>query len=119
APGAPPASSLPPSRASRRTSMPRRSCNRGLSQGSRWAKYAPRRSRKGWNSLSAPNGRTTTADSDGGLRDRELGALAMLELDDRQKHFVKFRYLGQLSWLEGKARGSQRHYYRLRMFAIV
>jgi len=69
--------------------------------------------------LSAPNGRTTTADGDAVWRERELGVLALLELDERQKHFVKFRYLDQLAWLEGKARGSQRNYYRLRVFAIV
>jgi len=69
--------------------------------------------------LSAPNARTTTADGDGIQRDRELAVLAQLELDQRQKHFVDFRYLGQLRWLEGKARGSQRNYYRLRTFAIV
>jgi len=69
--------------------------------------------------LSAPNGRTTPAEHDAAWRERELGGLGLLELDERQKHFVRFRYLDQLDWLERKARGSQRNYYRLRIFAIV
>jgi hypothetical protein len=51
---------------------------------------------------------------------QELGALVdELELDERQKRFMRSRWLDQIVWLEGKAKRSQRYYYALRLVAIV
>ena len=51
---------------------------------------------------------------------QELGALVdELELDDRQKRFMRSRWLDQILWLEPKARQSQQRYYALRLVAIV
>jgi hypothetical protein len=51
---------------------------------------------------------------------QELGALIdELELDERQKRFMRSRWLDQIVWLEGKAKQSQQRYYALRLVAIV
>ncbi len=41
------------------------------------------------------------------------------ELDDRQREFLKLRWLEQLAWMESKAGKAQRFYYRLRLITIV
>jgi hypothetical protein len=41
------------------------------------------------------------------------------ELDDRQRAFLKLRWLEQLSWMEAKAGKAQRFYYRLRLITII
>ena len=41
------------------------------------------------------------------------------ELDERQMHFMRGRWLDQTAWLEGKAKLCQRRYYALRLVAIV
>ena len=50
-----------------------------------------------------------------------LGALVveLPELDERQMHFMRARWLDQTAWLEGKAKLCQRRYYALRLVAIV
>ena len=51
---------------------------------------------------------------------QELGALVdELELDERQKRFMRSRWLDQIIWLEGKAKQSQQRYYALRLISIV
>ena len=42
-----------------------------------------------------------------------------MELGDRQRHYMRSRWLEQIVWLEGKAKKSQRWYYSLRLVAIV
>jgi hypothetical protein len=42
-----------------------------------------------------------------------------VELGDRQRHYMRSRWLEQIVWLEGKAKKSQRWYYSLRLMAIV
>ncbi len=60
------------------------------------------------------------ADSYAAWLREELGGLVdELELDDRQKRFMRSRWLDQVVWLEGKAKTSQQRYYALRMVAIV
>jgi len=50
----------------------------------------------------------------------ELGALVdELELDDRQKRFMRSRWLDQTVWLETKANQTQQRYYVLRLVAII
>jgi hypothetical protein len=41
------------------------------------------------------------------------------ELDDRQREFLKLRWLEQLAWMEAKAGKAQWFYYRLRVVTIV
>ena len=51
---------------------------------------------------------------------QELGGLVdELELDERQKRFMRSRWLDQIVWLEGKAKTSQQRYYTLRLIAII
>lgn len=51
---------------------------------------------------------------------QELGGLVdELDLDDRQKRFMRSRWLDQVIWLEGKAKHAQQRYYALRLIAIV
>jgi hypothetical protein len=47
------------------------------------------------------------------------GLIDELDLTDHQKRFMRSRWLDQLTWLEGKAKGCQRWYYGLRLVAIV
>jgi Protein of unknown function (DUF4231) len=55
----------------------------------------------------------------GGL-EQELGSLVDgVELGERQRHFMRSRWLEQIVWLERKAKDSQRWYYGLRLVAIV
>ena len=41
------------------------------------------------------------------------------DLDDRQREFLKVRWLEQLTWMESKAAKAQWFYYRLRLITIV
>lgn len=41
------------------------------------------------------------------------------DLDDRQREFLKLRWLEQLAWMEAKAGKAQWFYYRLRVITIV
>ena len=43
----------------------------------------------------------------------------MLELNDRQRHFLQSRWLDQVLWMEKKASQSRDRHYRLRLTAIV
>lgn len=47
---------------------------------------------------------------------RLIGAL---ELDERQKDYLRDRWLGQIRWMEAKAKTAQRRYYGLRLSTIV
>ncbi len=40
-------------------------------------------------------------------------------LDERQRDFLKLRWLDQLTWMNSKASNAQRMYYRLRLITIV
>ncbi|MBW4631678.1 MAG: DUF4231 domain-containing protein [Iphinoe sp. HA4291-MV1] len=42
-----------------------------------------------------------------------------LELSDLQKHFLRSRWLEQVSWMGGRARHNRDWYYRLRLTAII
>jgi len=42
-----------------------------------------------------------------------------LELSDLQKHFLRSRWLEQVSWMGGKARENRDLYYRWRLIAII
>jgi hypothetical protein len=60
------------------------------------------------------------ADDYGNWLRQELGGLVdELELDERQKRFMRSRWLDQVVWLEGKAKQAQQRYYGLRLVAIV
>jgi hypothetical protein len=45
--------------------------------------------------------------------------IGQLAISDLQRAFVRMRCLDQISWLDGRARTSQRRYIRLKMVAIV
>ena len=45
--------------------------------------------------------------------------VAELGLSDLQRAFIRLRCLDQITWLEGRAKTSQRRYIRLKMIAIV
>ena len=53
------------------------------------------------------------------LRKTFEGLIDSANLDDRQRDFLKLRWLDQLTWMEGKAGKAQRFYYRLRLVTIV
>ena len=53
------------------------------------------------------------------LRKTFEGLIDSANLDDRQRDFLKLRWLDQLTWMEGKAGKAQRYYYRLRLVTIV
>ena len=42
-----------------------------------------------------------------------------LDVNDRQQHFLRSRWLDQVRWMENKASQCQQRYYRLRLTAIV
>jgi hypothetical protein len=45
--------------------------------------------------------------------------IAAMDVDDVYKHFLRSRWLDQVTWLEGKADGARRWYYTLRLTAII
>jgi hypothetical protein len=47
------------------------------------------------------------------------GLIDALELSDLQKHFLHSRWLEQVLWMDSKADICQRHYYALRLTAII
>jgi hypothetical protein len=47
------------------------------------------------------------------------GLLDDFDLDERQRLFVRSRWLGQMAWFDSKAKLAQRRYYALRLVAIV
>jgi Protein of unknown function (DUF4231) len=47
------------------------------------------------------------------------GMLDELDLDERQRRFVRSRWFDQMAWFEAKAKQTQRRYYVLRLVAIV
>ena len=53
------------------------------------------------------------------LRKTFEGLIDATNLDDRQRDFLKLRWLEQLTWMESKAGKAQRYYYRLRLVTIV
>jgi hypothetical protein len=60
------------------------------------------------------------ADSTSAWLVQEFGGLIdEFELDDRQKRFMRARWLDQMAWFDRKARQTQRRYYLLRLVAIV
>jgi hypothetical protein len=60
------------------------------------------------------------ADSTSAWLVQEFGGLIdEFELDDRQKRFMRARWLDQMAWFDRKARQTQRRYYVLRLVAIV
>ncbi|MFO0053008.1 MAG: DUF4231 domain-containing protein, partial [Dolichospermum sp.] len=42
-----------------------------------------------------------------------------LELNDRQKHYLKSRWLDQILWMEGRANDARKRYYQLRLTTII
>jgi hypothetical protein len=42
-----------------------------------------------------------------------------LELNDRQKHYLKCRWLDQLLWMEGRANDARQRYYQMRLTTII
>jgi hypothetical protein len=42
-----------------------------------------------------------------------------LDVDDIQKHFLRSRWLDQVSWMESKAMSAQRWYYTLRLTTVI
>jgi hypothetical protein len=47
------------------------------------------------------------------------GLIDEFQLDERQKRFMRARWLDQIVWFEEKAKQTQRRYYLLRLLAIV
>jgi Protein of unknown function (DUF4231) len=47
------------------------------------------------------------------------GLIDAADLDDRERQFLKLRWLDQLLWIESKAAEAQWFYYRLRLVTIV
>jgi Protein of unknown function (DUF4231) len=45
--------------------------------------------------------------------------IAALELDERRKDYVRDRWLGQIRWMDRKAKAAQKRYYALRLVTIV
>jgi hypothetical protein len=79
-----------------------------------------RQFRKGWKRSFAARGRPTAADTYESWLEQELGDLIdELDLGERQKRYLRSRWLDQIVWLEKKAGQSQRLHYMLRVVAIV
>jgi hypothetical protein len=79
-----------------------------------------RQFRKGWRRSFAAKGRPTAADTYEGWLKREFGDLIdELDLGERQKRYLRSRWLDQIVWLEKKAKQNQRLHYSLRVVAIV
>src|SRR5437879_4968013 len=79
-----------------------------------------RRSKRGWGRFWAAAARPMASDDYANWLRQELGAVVdELELDERQKRFMRSRWLDQIVWLEGKAKRNQQSYYALRLVAIV
>jgi hypothetical protein len=53
------------------------------------------------------------------LKEELGGVVDDLELHDRQKRYLRSRWLDQIVWLEGAAKRNQRRYYTLRLVAII
>jgi hypothetical protein len=61
-----------------------------------------------------------SADASSGWLAQEFGGLLDdFDLDERQRRFVRARWLDQMAWFDTKARQAQRRYYVLRLVAIV
>ena len=51
---------------------------------------------------------------------QEFGTIIdSLDIDDRQKQFLRARWLDQVVWMEGKAKSTQTYYYLLRLITII
>jgi len=53
------------------------------------------------------------------LKQEFAGMVETLDLSDRQKYYLKSRWLEQVMWMEGKATRSRDFYYRLRLTTII
>jgi hypothetical protein len=53
------------------------------------------------------------------LKQEFAGMVETLDLSDRQKYYLKSRWLEQVMWMEGKATQSRDFYYRLRLTTII
>lgn len=53
------------------------------------------------------------------LKQEFAGMVANLDLNDRQKYYLKSRWLEQVLWMEGKATRTRDFYYRLRLTTII
>jgi len=68
---------------------------------------------------------TQTADERGivlaasGAQEDLGGFIEELDLSDLQKHFLRSRWLNQVSWMEGRAKTTQRRYYALHLTIII
>jgi hypothetical protein len=61
-----------------------------------------------------------SSDASSGWVVQEFGGLLDdFDLDERQRLFVRSRWLGQMAWFDAKAKLAQRRYYALRLVAIV
>jgi hypothetical protein len=61
-----------------------------------------------------------SSDAQSGWLVQEFGPLLdEFDLNERQRRFVRSRWLDQVSWFDAKAKQAQRRYYVLRLVAIV
>lgn len=48
-----------------------------------------------------------------------INLFEILELNERQKHYLKSRWLDQILWMEGRANHARQRYYQLRLATII
>src|ERR1044071_3915021 len=53
------------------------------------------------------------------LHDQFDPIIASLEIEPRRKDFLRARWLDQLEWLDAKAAGARKRYYRLRVTTVI
>ena len=53
------------------------------------------------------------------LKQEFINLFETLELNDRQKHYLKSRWLDQILWMEGRANDARQRYYQLRLTTII
>ncbi len=53
------------------------------------------------------------------LKQEFRGLVDSLELQERQKYYLKSRWLDQVLWMEGRANRARNFYYRLRLTTII
>jgi hypothetical protein len=53
------------------------------------------------------------------LKQDFINLFETLELNDRQKHYLKSRWLEQILWMEGRANHARQRYYQLRLTTII
>ncbi len=53
------------------------------------------------------------------LKQNFINLFETLELNERQKHYLKSRWLEQILWMEGRAHSARDRYYQLRLTTII